>query len=218
MRMCSVVRPEMTERRFSEYADRNGLAILEVLRHEFSTATSVLEIGSGTGQHAVRIASAMGHLNWQCSDLDENHESISAWLALAKLANVLAPVSLDVRTAQLPTSAYDAIFSANTAHIMSIESVKRMFALVGETLTDGGIFCLYGPFQEAGECSSPSNAAFHQSLRSRDPAMGIRDIEQLDEFGEYSNLRRRRLYAMPANNNIGVWIKDRQKGSDNDHA
>jgi len=198
----------MTEKRFSEYANRNGLPILDVLRHEFVAAKRVLEIGSGTGQHAIRVAAAMGNLQWQCSDLDENHESISAWIESTNLANLLGPLSLDVRTAELPSGAYDAVFSANTAHIMSIESVQRMFSLVGETLVAGGIFCLYGPFREAGEFNAPGNASFHQSLRSRDPAMGIRDIEALDAFGVESSLSRRRLYAMPANNHIAVWAKD----------
>ncbi len=204
----SVIRVEMTDKRFSEYADRNGLPILDVLRHEFAAATKVLEIGSGTGQHAVRIAAAMDHLLWQCSDLDENHESIAAWVASAKLANLLAPLSLDVRTAQLAGGAYDAVFSANTAHIMSIDSVQRMFSLVGETLVDSGTFCLYGPFREAGEFNASSNASFHQALRAGDPAMGIRDIEVLDEFGAENSLSRRRLYAMPANNHIAVWAKE----------
>ncbi len=197
----------MTSKPFSEYAERNGPAILEVLRDEFSSATRVLEIGSGTGQHAVQFAGALKHLQWQTSDLDENCEGISAWVQSSGLSNLMPPLALDVRTARLPGATYDAVFSANTSHIMSLDSVERMFALIGRTLKLDGVFCLYGPFRQADAFNSPSNGRFHESLRARDSAMGIRDIEVLDEFGTKNGLTRRRLYAMPANNHVAVWVK-----------
>lgn len=197
----------MTNKPFSEYAERNGPAILEVLRDEFSAASRVLEIGSGTGQHAAHFAGALTHLQWQTSDLAENCDGINAWVRSSGLSNLKPPLSLDVRTARLPGKSYDAAFSANTSHIMSLDSVERMFVLIGQVLEDDAVFCLYGPFRQAGAFNSPSNARFHESLRARDPAMGIRDLEILDEFGMNNGLARRRLYAMPANNHIAVWVR-----------
>ncbi len=197
----------MTDRPFSEYADRNAAPILEVLRDELSAVSSVIEIGSGTGQHAARFAAALPHVQWQTSDLPENHDGINAWVRSLGLDNLLPPLALDVRIASLPGESYDAAFSANTAHIMSIGSVENMFSLLGCALKDGGVFCLYGPFRQAGEFNTQSNADFHESLRSRDPAMGIRDLETLDQFGVANGMLRLRLYAMPANNHIAVWKK-----------
>jgi cyclopropane fatty-acyl-phospholipid synthase-like methyltransferase len=198
----------MAERPFSEYAERNGGPILDVLRDEFSMCTTILEIGSGTGQHAVRFASEMPQLCWQSSDLDENHEGIGAWVRESKLANLLPPLSLDVLTAEVPEASYDGVFSANTAHIMSFDAVAKMFALVGNALPDDGVFCLYGPFRQDGEFNTASNASFDENLRSRNPDMGIRAIESLDELGTQHGLSRVRLYAMPANNHIAVWRKE----------
>ncbi|MCH7830418.1 MAG: DUF938 domain-containing protein [Proteobacteria bacterium] len=199
----------MTDKPFAESAERNGVPILNVLQDEFSQSTHVLEIGSGTGQHAARFAAAMRHLQWQTSDLDENHVGIIAWVNAAGLENLLLPLAVDVREADLPAQSFDAVYSANTAHIMSLAAVEKMFALVGGVLADDGVFCLYGPFRIGGEFNTPSNAAFHESLRSRDPEMGIRHLESLDELGEEHGLTRTRLYAMPANNHIAVWRKGR---------
>jgi SAM-dependent methyltransferase len=195
----------MTDKLFSEYAERNGGPILGVLRDEFSCSEAVLEIGSGTGQHAVQFATALAHLQWQTSDRDENHDGINAWVDDAALENLLPPLSFDVLTADVAASSYDAVFSANTAHIMSIKAVEKMFTLVGQALMNGGIFCLYGPFRQGGEFNTASNAAFHASLRSRKPEMGIRHLEGLDELGRARDLERVRLYTMPANNQIVVW-------------
>lgn len=200
----------MTDKPFSVYAQRNGAPILDVLMREFSDAKTVLEIGSGTGQHAVQFADALPQLRWQSSDLEENCAGISAWQRSAGLANLLEPLSLDVRSTVLPDAEYDAVFSANTAHIMSLECVVSMFALVGTVLKDEGKFCLYGPFRYDGRFNAASNAEFHRTLRSRDSSMGIRDLEVLDELGSSNRLTRRSLYAMPANNYIVVWQKERQ--------
>ena len=170
----------MTKKPFAPSTGRNCEPILEILRNEFRHANSVLEIGSGTGQHAVAFATELGHLVWQTSDLDENHESIRAWLTDAALPNLREPLSLDVRTAAMDGTVYDAAFSANTAHIMSIAAVEKMFALVADALRISGVFCLYGPFRQAGEFNTCSNAEFHKSLRSQDVAMGIRHLEDDD--------------------------------------
>jgi hypothetical protein len=109
---------------------------------------------------------------------------------------------------------YDAAFSANTAHIMSIAAVEKMFALVADALRISGVFCLYGPFRQGGEFDTCSNAEFHKSLRSQDAAMGIRHLEDLDQFAATGGMRRERLYAMPANNLIVVWQKSGESQND----
>ena len=195
----------MTDKPFSEYADRNGGPILEVLQTELSACAKMLEIGSGTGQHAARFAKGLPHLCWQTSDLDENHDGIRAWVSASGLENLLPPISLDVLRDNLPAGFCDGAYSSNTAHIMSFEAVKKMFALVGNILNGRGVFCLYGPFRQGGEFNTTSNATFDASLRARNPDMGIRDIELLDELAEEQGMKRVRLYAMPANNHIAVW-------------
>jgi SAM-dependent methyltransferase len=195
----------MPERPYSEYAERNGGPILEVLQYEFAASTTVLEIGSGTGQHAVRFASAMPHLQWQASD--RANSDLVWWTDASVPKNVLPPLTLDVLTDAGPNGAWDAVFSANTAHIMSLAAVQKMFALVGRVLRDGGVFCLYGPFRQGGAFNTESNASFDRALRSRDPDMGIRDLESLDEIGTRHCLFRTRLYTMPANNHMAIWIK-----------
>ena len=197
----------MIERPYSEYAARNAAPILEILKREFRDSQRVLEIGSGTGQHAVTFSAALDHLLWQTSDLDENHAGINAWIEASELDNVAAPLSMDTRTASVDADIYDAVYSSNTAHIMGIDAVENMYSLVGAALPTGGIFCLYGPFRLDGQFNTRSNAAFDNNLRGRDPVMGIRDLESLDRFAGAHGLRRQRLYAMPSNNYVAVWQK-----------
>lgn len=187
---------------------RNRKPILEVIREEFRECKTILEIGSGTGEHAVFFASELPALSWQTSDLTENHDGINAWIAEAKLDNILGPIELDVRDLPLIETKFDGVFSANTAHIMSIDAVECMFRVVGSCLNDGGRFCLYGPFNLDGEFTSDSNRQFDANLKSQNPEMGIRDLETLDDFAEANALRRTNLYAMPANNMIAVWDKN----------
>ena len=168
----------------SAAAERNKRPILEVLQKEFRDARRVLEIGSGTGQHAVFFGAELPHLTWQTSDLPENHAIILQALQDYGPDNVKAPLDLDVEHAEGRTIEADAVFSANTAHIMSISAVERMFELVGRVLPQDGPFCLYGPFNFSGQFSSDSNARFDASLRERNPSMGIRDLGDLDRFAE----------------------------------
>lgn len=197
----------MSEKPFAPATERNRQAILGVIRDEFRDRTLILELGSGTGQHAVHFAAELGHLTWQTSDVEENLDGIRAWLRDAELANVRQPLLLDVTTASTPDQKYDGVFSANTAHIMSFEAVEKMFSLVGSALLDGGIFVLYGPFRQGGDFNTSSNARFHESLRQNHPSMGIRHLEDLDRLARTEGLLRTRLYAMPANNHIVVWTK-----------
>jgi hypothetical protein len=186
-------------------AARNSAPILGVLRHELRHCSTVFEIGSGTGQHAVAFAAALPGLEWQTSDLAQSHAGIEAWMAEARLGNVLAPLSFDVISAELPGKRYDAVFSANTAHIMSYAAVCRMFRLVGGMLRRPGVFCLYGPFSRGGAFSTASNEAFDASLRSRNPAMGVRDLDDLEILAGENGMQLARVYAMPANNLLVVW-------------
>jgi cyclopropane fatty-acyl-phospholipid synthase-like methyltransferase len=187
--------------------ERNKNAILEVLRNEFQDRKEILEIGSGTGQHAVFFARQMPWLTWQTSDRPNCHEGIHAWLDDAGLDNVFAPLELDVEKPFQNDNTCDAVFSANTAHIMSVVAVECMFELAGACLSSGGKFCLYGPFNQDGDFTSDSNRDFDANLKSQDPAMGIRDLESLDDFARANGLQRTNLYAMPANNMIAVWSK-----------
>ena len=198
----------MIEKPYADATARNSEAILSAIRTEFRDLESILEIGSGTGQHAVFFCQALNNLVWQTSDVPGNHGGIRAWLADASLPNVLEPLALDVLDAELPHESYDGVFSANTAHIMNPEAVEKMFTLVAAVLRDSGIFVLYGPFRQGGRFNTPSNEGFHRSLRQRDPGMGIRHLEELDGFAQRGGMRRVRLYAMPANNNLAVWVKD----------
>lgn len=188
--------------------ERNKNAILEVIRDEFRYCGSILEIGSGTGQHAIFFAGHMPWLTWQTSDLPANHDGISAWLQYANLVNVKAPIVLDVEQPLRINTRFDGVFSANTAHIMRFAAVECMIDKVAQCLIDGGKFCLYGPFNQNGGFTSESNMEFDASLKIQDPEMGIRNLEDLDAAAEEHALHRVSLYAMPANNMIAVWIKN----------
>jgi cyclopropane fatty-acyl-phospholipid synthase-like methyltransferase len=184
---------------------RNSEPILEVLRLEFGHARTALEIGSGTGQHAVRFAAELPHLNWQTSDRTDRHDGIRAWIVDSQLPNLGLPIELDVLSWVDSGKRYDAVFSANTAHIMGIDAVAAMFRIVASVVNAQGVFCLYGPFNEGGRFTSDSNESFDQSLRAQDPQMGIRNIEELDDMAGRNGMQRVRTYAMPANNQLAVW-------------
>lgn len=189
-------------------ACRNAVPIRDVLQHELEGCSTLFEIGSGTGQHAVTVAAAMPALEWQTSDLEQSHSGIRAWIADADLENVLAPTAFDVLTSEPDEKKYDAVFSANTAHIMSYAAVCRMFELVGAMLRVPGVFCLYGPFSRNGAFSTPSNAAFDASLRARNASMGIRDLDDLELLADRNGMHLERIYAMPANNLLVVWARN----------
>lgn len=189
---------------FSEACAENQGPILEILRRLFAGVERVLEVGSGTGQHAVCFGAALSHLRWQTSDLPEHHAGIRAWLAEAGLENVLPPLALDVR-GEWPAGPFDAVFSANTTHILSWPEVEAMFRGIGQVLAPGGCLALYGPFNLGGRYTSPSNARFDQWLRARDPRSGLRDLGDLIELGRAHGLEHREDITMPVNNRILVW-------------
>ena len=189
---------------YSDACDRNREPILEVLRRHFSDRHRVLEIGSGTGQHAVHFAAALPQLIWQPSDRDEHVAGIRLWLDEARLPNVPAPLSLDVR-GPWPQARFDAVFTANTLHIMSWEEVQALFAALPAVMTDDAVVAIYGPFNYGGAFTSPSNAAFDATLRRRSPQSGIRDFEAVDQLAQSLGLKLAQDYAMPANNRTLVW-------------
>ncbi len=192
---------------FAESCQQNRDPLLEVLRIELAGRSRVLEVGSGTGQHAVYFAAEFPQLLWQTSDRVQMHSGIRAWLKDAALANVLPPLPLDVCEDAWPQDSYDAVFSANTAHIMDWSQVECLVRGVGRVLRAGGVFCLYGPFNYNGQYTSASNASFDAWLKERDPLSGVRDFEALDGLAREAGLVLKRDYTMPANNRTLVWSK-----------
>jgi cyclopropane fatty-acyl-phospholipid synthase-like methyltransferase len=165
----------------------------------------VLEIGSGTGQHAAYFGAALQHLTWQTSDLPHCYEGIAQWLAEAGLANMLQPAALDVRARAWPLPTFDAIFSANVVHIIAPSAVESMFDGIGRHLDPAGLLVLYGPFNYGGRYTAQSNADFDTWLRERDCASGIRDFEWVDSLARGCGLGLAEDIAMPANNRCLVW-------------
>jgi SAM-dependent methyltransferase len=192
---------------YSPSCDENKQPILAVLREVFAAARHVLEIGSGTGQHAVFFAENLPHLVWQSSDVVEHWAGIRLWLVEAALPNTPAPLVLDVGHEAWPVTETDAIFSANTTHIMAWPQVEQMFVGLGRVLRPGGVFALYGPFNYNGNYTSDSNAHFDRWLQARDPLSGVRDFETLDALAQRQELRLLEDYEMPANNRTLVWRK-----------
>lgn len=192
---------------YSESCVQNRDPILSVIEPLFRDRKDLLEIGSGTGQHAVYFAARMPHLTWHTSDLDENHAGIRAWLDEAALPNTTGPLVLDVSSNHWPDLEVDAVFSANTTHIMHLEEVVALFDGVGRLLRKEGLFCLYGPFNYGGQYTSESNARFDEWLHERDPLSGIRDFDDLDRLAVQAGMRLEHDYAMPANNRILCWRK-----------
>lgn len=195
----------MMKKQFSPASARNREPILAALRPLLADCRSVLEIGSGTGQHAVHFGSALPDLTWQTSDLPANHEGIRAWLDEAALPNVLAPLALDAGSDDWPPGPFDAVYTANTCHIMSWPEVQRMFQGIGRVLAPGGILCIYGPFNLDGRFTSASNAQFDASLRAQAPHMGLRNQEDVDALARAQQLTPVADLPLPANNKLLAW-------------
>ncbi|MEE9309857.1 MAG: DUF938 domain-containing protein [Cocleimonas sp.] len=196
---------------YSESCDQNSDAILEVIHPLLMDKNHVLEVGSGTGQHAVYFAQKMPHLVWQTSDQQAYHEGITLWLDDAGLDNTPPPIALNVSSDPWPKRdkdySFDAIFSANAVHIMSWNNVVDFFENAPSLLAAGGLFILYGPFNYNQQYTSDSNARFDIWLKQRDPNSAIRDFEALDELAQKAGMRLQSDHALPANNRILVWEK-----------
>lgn len=192
---------------YAESSEQNREPILAVLREAFAQVANVLEIGSGSGQHAVHFAQHLPHLTWQTSDLPANHAGIQAWLDEARLANTRPPIALDVNHRPWPVSPVDGVFTANTLHIISWPEVACLLAGVGQVLQPGGVLCIYGPFNYGGQFTSDSNARFDAWLKARDPLSGVRDFEAVCEVAEQHGLALQQDHAMPVNNRTLVFQK-----------
>lgn len=191
---------------FSQACENNKTPIVEVLRQYLAGDGQVLEIGSGTGQHARYFADNLANIIWQTSDLQENHAGIKAWIENSKHNNIRSPLRLNVTDKQdWPADKYDAVFTANTMHIMSWQEVTIMFNLVASCLKKESLFFSYGPFNRDGKFTSPSNEAFDASLRQRDPEMGIRDLNDIQKEAEQNQLELKQVHTMPANNMLLVF-------------
>jgi cyclopropane fatty-acyl-phospholipid synthase-like methyltransferase len=189
----------------SEACERNKDPILQILRGAFLASRHVLEIGSGTGQHAVYFARQLHKLLWQASDTGEYLAPLRARLEQEGAANLPAPLELDVRRHPWPVRGIDSVFSANTLHIMGWPAVEDFFRGAGALLGAGGVLCVYGPFRYAKRYTSASNEAFDDYLRARDAASGIRDFEAVNALAAREGLTLDADHDMPANNRTLVW-------------
>lgn len=191
---------------FSQACENNKVAILAALADSFSASKTVLEVGSGSGQHAVFFAPNMPWLSWQTSDILINHQGISQWLREFPTGNLLHPIELDLNH-PWPIEKIDAIYTANTLHIISWPLVQAFFSGVSQHLNQHGKCCIYGPFNYQGQYTSESNAGFDIWLKERDSQSAIRDIEAILALAENVGLSLENDHAMPANNRLLVFQK-----------
>lgn len=194
----------MPSKPFAESAEQNKDPILVVLQRWFTDPGTVLEIGSGTGQHAVHFAAALPHLVWQPTEVAGRKAGVEAWRLDAGLANIRPARVLDVAR-PWPAERYEYAFTANTAHIMHWPEVLAMLEGVGRVLRNGGVFAMYGPFARAGRPTAPSNAGFDEALRRADPGMGVRDMDDLQREAASRGLRFVEAVAMPRDNFTLIW-------------
>jgi SAM-dependent methyltransferase len=193
---------------FSEACERNKDPILVVLRDRFAGRAQVLEIGSGTGQHAVHFARDLVHLTWHPTEQLAYLADLTARVKLEGPGNVRQPTLLDVRQAVWPVHHVDAMFTANTLHIMSWPEVMALYRGAGAVLAPGGVFCVYGPFRYDGRYTSDSNRDFDRMLQERDPLSGLRDIAAITSLAEEYGLRLDADHDLPANNRLLVFVKE----------
>lgn len=187
---------------YSESCDQNKGPILAIISPIFSSHNSVLEIGSGTGQHAVYFAEEIPQIKWYTSDCSTYLEGINMWLAEARLPNIIAPVELNVTTSKWPKIDVDAVFTANSIHIMNWNEVVHFMDGVGKLLSNQGDLVIYGPFNYGGSYTSESNERFDQWLKSRDPKSGIKNFEDMISLADEKRMQLITDYPMPANNRI----------------
>jgi len=197
---------------FSQACENNKQAILTILEQVFLKSTQVLEIGSGTGQHAVYFAKHLAQLNWQTSDLPVNHQGINQWINDFPSNNLKRPIDIDLNHPwfEIPNDkTIDGIYSANTLHIISWPLVERFFTEASVNLAPEGTLCLYGPFNYQNKFTSESNANFDLWLKDRDPQSGIRDIEAIISLASSAKLTLMADNQMPANNRLLVFMKQK---------
>lgn len=194
---------------FAPAAERNRQPILDVLRRVLPPRGLVLEVASGTGQHAVYFSEQLAALRWQPSDVSPHAlQSIGSWVAEIGRSNLLAPIELDVRWPTWPLAEADAVISINMIHISGWETSEALFEGARKVLASGAPLITYGPYRLHGEHTAPSNAAFDESLRSRNPDWGVRDIDELTELAARTGFTLQERVQMPANNMTLVWARD----------
>jgi cyclopropane fatty-acyl-phospholipid synthase-like methyltransferase len=196
--------------RYSEAAERNKEPIRQVLADWLPEHGQVLEIGSGTGQHAVYFARHFPYLRWIVSDLPKNHPGLVAAMSEASLPNLAGPISLDVSQRQWPSLQVQAVYTSNTCHIMAWENVLAMFGQVARLLPEGGRFLVYGPFNLDGEFTSQSNRVFDTALKHMGAQMGIRDLTMLQAHAREMGVILLDRKAMPANNMLLCWSRSNE--------
>ena len=192
-------------RRYSEACEQNKEPILNVLKNVFKDSQTVLEIGSGSGQHAVYFAAHLPHLIWQPSDLYEYLASIRAWMDHVQSLNIKAPIELNVCNHPWPIESTSAIFTANTFHIMSWQTIEQFFIGVGKVLPAEGLLVVYGPFSYQGIHTSQSNVKFDRYLKQQDAQSGVRDFVDLNRLAAQQGLELIEDFEMPTNNRSLVW-------------
>jgi SAM-dependent methyltransferase len=193
---------------FSDACERNKVPIVEVLRKRFADRREVLEIGSGTGQHAVFFAAQLPHLKWQPTERLASLADLSERVRLEGGSNLRVPTALEVQETPWPLRKVDAVFTANTLHIMSWVEVVALFRGIGDTLTPGGLLCVYGPFRYEGRYTSAGNETFDQMLRERDPRSGIRELADVSAQALTVGLRLDADHDLPAHNRLLVFVKE----------
>lgn len=197
-------------RRYTPAAARNRQPILEVLQEALPERARVLELASGSGEHAVHCATAMPGWMWQPSDPTPGAlASIAAWRDQAGLANLAEPLRLDATAADTwPAGPFEAIVAINLIHISPWAVTEALMARAGERLARGGVLCLYGPYRRGADHTAPSNAAFDADLRRRDPRWGVRDLTRVVAEAEGHGLRLQATVEMPANNLGVLFVRD----------
>ncbi|MES0327675.1 MAG: DUF938 domain-containing protein [Gammaproteobacteria bacterium] len=197
----------MNKKPYAESCDQNRDAILNIIQPLLLSSKSVLEIGSGTGQHAIYFSERLPHIIWNSSDRVENIEDIKLWLSENHTKKTPPPVELDVTQEAWPEISFDTVFTANTCHIMNQRSVEVMFKRIGDLLPDDGQLIIYGPFNYNQQYTSLSNQQFDQWLKLRNPESSIRNFEDLNDLAEKAGMTLVDDYEMPANNRILHWKK-----------
>jgi len=192
---------------YSQASENNKLPILEVFQRYLADKKSLLEIGGGSGQHAVFFAEQFPQLCWQSSDLPANVHNLNLRIEHAQKPNLPGAFGLDVNQADWPCDKFDVIFSANSLHIMSADSVENFFAGAGRHLEENGMLLMYGPFKYGGDFTTESNARFDLWLKDRDPVRGVRDVEWVCDLAKTAGLRLIEDNVMPANNQLVIWLK-----------
>ncbi len=192
---------------FSEACERNKQPILEVLRVAFADRTQVLEIGSGTGQHAVHFAAQLLHLTWHPTEQLAYLPDLAARVKLEGSRNLRQPTVLDVKQTVWPLRSVDAVYTANTLHIMGWAEVMAMFRGLDTLLTPDGVLCVYGPFRYGARHTSDSNRDFDRMLQDRDPLSGLRDVAEVSTLAARHGLRLRTDHDLPANNRLLEFVK-----------